>query len=332
MITQDPGSHPNELDFEHKYTRRKKRHDYYGISSYHIILKKLKGAPDLSKIIGDARIEPGQPGSADVKWSDLGASIANCIYRFSSQFPAIDMYAYSVMPDHVHILLHKNRKDKYHLGYFIGHLKARICKDYSNRIGATVTSEQIFEKNYTDKIIYPWRSLNEVRNYIRQNPHRLAMRLQYPQFFTLVRRLKIGDKEYSAYGNLFLLRNPEKEAVVVRSRYTEEEYRQWKEFWIEEAEGKTVMVSPFISKREKEIRGEIERIGAPMILITHTAFGERYKPGAHLFELCSKGKLLIISLGLPEKTELTRSICKQMNALAAEIAEGKSAGEGERAR
>ena len=82
------------------------------------------------------------------------------------------------------------------------------------------------------------------------------------------------------------------------------------------------MVSPFISSKEKEIRQMIEQEDGKIILITHEVFPERFKPSAHNFELCSKGRLLIITLGYPLKTNLTRKICNEMNELALEIAEG----------
>ena len=38
------------------------------------------------------------------------------------------------------------------------------------------------------------------------------------------------------------------------------------------------------------------------------------------FDLCSSGRLLIISLGEPKGTELTRDLCRRINVLAEEIA------------
>lgn len=82
------------------------------------------------------------------------------------------------------------------------------------------------------------------------------------------------------------------------------------------------MVSPFISKEEKQIREIIEQNRGKIILITHEAFPERYKPADHNLELCSNGRLLIVSMGYPAKTALTREICNEMNKLAVEITEG----------
>lgn len=77
---------------------------------------------------------------------------------------------------------------------------------------------------------------------------------------------------------------------------------------------------PFISAEEKAVRAEAEKAGARIILITYAAFPELFKPSAHDFELCSQGRLLIITLGLPKKTILSRSLCLEMNALAEKIA------------
>lgn len=142
------------------------------------------------------------------------------------------------------------------------------------------------------------------------------MRQQFPQFYRHIRNLKIGEKEYEAYGNLFLFRNPDKEAVKISRKFTHEEIEKKKEQWFASASKGTILVSPFISQAEKAIRAKAEGLGARIILITLEAFAERYKPAAHDFALCSEGRLLIISMGLPAKTELTRSHCISMNALA----------------
>ena len=311
---------PYKPDFAHTYTRRKRNHDYYAACNYHIILKKAEGSEAFSQIVGDAKITPGLHGCADVKWSPLGRAIANAIHHFPDDFPVIAMYAYCVMPDHVHISLRVKERSKYHLGYYISHLKARIGKAYSQKIDKEISSDDIFQENYTDKPLYSNRSLDGLIHYIRLNPHRLAMRQQYPQFFRRVRRLKIGEHEYEAYGNLFLFRNPDKEAVKISRSFTEEDKARKRARWLEDAATGTVLVSPFIHKEEKAIRVEAEALGASVILITHETFPERYKPAEHDFALCSSGRLLIVSLGLAAATELSRDICLRMNALAEEIA------------
>ena len=68
-------------------------------------------------------------------------------------------------------------------------------------------------------------------------------------------------------------------------------------------------------------RSVAETLDAKIILITHEAFKDRYKPAAHDFALCAEGRLLIISLGLPAGTDISYPICSRMNDLAKTISE-----------
>lgn len=295
-----------------RYHKRAFAHNYHAPFIYHIILKKKDGAERFGKVMGDARISPGRPGCAFIEESLLGKTIAKSIVRLQYKFPILQIYQYMIMPDHVHILLRvKDWSDK-HLDFYIEALTTDVSNNYPG--------SEIFQPGYCDKPLLLKRSLDTLFHYIRENPHRLAMRQQFPQFFRKVRRLAIGGSEYEAYGNLFLLRNPDKTAVKISRSFTPDERIQRKVMWLDEARQGTVLVSPFISPAEKEIRAEAIESGASIILVTHEAFPERFKPAESDFRLCAEGRLLILSLGLPQKTPLSRAICLQMNTLAQSIA------------
>lgn len=223
------------------------------------------------------------------------------------------------MPDHLHLILQVLFQSDKHLDYYIGYLKDRIAKRYSDYSGQSINADDIFEKGYCDRPLYDDRSLDSWYRYIRENPHRLAMRMQYPEFFKQARNLKFGDNECQAYGNLFLLRRPDKTAVKISRRDSEEEKQAKRKFWMESASSGSVIVSPFVAAKEKALRREVEAIGGDIILITHEAFPERFKPAKHDFDLCSAGRLLIVALGRPPATPLSREICLAMNALASDI-------------
>ncbi len=87
-----------------------------------------------------------------------------------------------------------------------------------------------------------------------------------------------ASREYEAYGNPFLFRNPDKEAVKISRKDSEEAKQRKREEWLFSAEKGTILVSPFISPLEKAIRSEAESLGAKIILIVHEAFPEIYKP------------------------------------------------------
>ncbi|MDE7421275.1 MAG: hypothetical protein K2N35_13835 [Muribaculaceae bacterium] len=306
---------------EHSYHRRAINHDYYAPFIYHIILKKSKDCESFGSVVGDARIAPGLPGSADIDESRLGKIIAKEIIHLPYEYPIIMLHQFKVMPDHVHILLQVLFRSDKHLDFYIATLRKRIAVKYTKIYGSIKTDEDIFEYGYCDKPLYDNRSLDALYEYIRQNPHRLAMRQQFPQFFQHIRSLKIGEEQFEAYGNLFLFRNPDKEAVKISRKFTQAEKEEKSKGWITSASRGTILVSPFISADEKGIRSEAEAIDAKIILIVHEAFPDRYKPAAHDFALCAEGRLLIISLGLPIGTNITYPICSRMNDLAKAISE-----------
>lgn len=313
------GDYSEERQELPRYHKRAFAHNYKAPFIYHLIFKKREECEVFGVVRGDARIAPGLPGSAYIEESILGRVIAREIIGLQKRFPVFQNYQFKVMPDHVHLLLRVKDWLEFHLDYYLEDLFNVIANSYSHLKGYEIKAEYIFQAGYCDKPLLLKRSLDGLFQYIRENPHRLAMRHQFPQFFQRSRKLRIGDVEYEAYGNMFLFRNPDKEAVKISSKFTPEEIDQKKTAWLSGASKGTILVSPFISRAEKGIRTEAESLGGKIILITHEAFGERFKPAAHDFKLCSEGRLLIISLGLPVNTPLSRDICNVMNTLALTI-------------
>lgn len=310
---------PYRISGEHSYHRRSFHHDYHKPFIYHIILKKRRGFEPFGTVMGDAKIPYGNPGCAAIQESLPGRIISKMVLRLPHDYPILKLHQFCVMPDHVHLLLQVLLHSNYHLDFYIDWLKQRIATGYSAEKGLQISADEIFDDGYCDKPLYDEQSLDNWYRYIRENPHRLAMRLQYPQFFRRARNLRIDDVEYQAYGNLFLLRNPDKVAVKISSKYSEDEKQRMKRLWLDCAAKGSVVVSPFISAAEKAIRAEAETLGGGIILITHEIFPERFKPAKHDFDLCAAGRLLIISFGLPQGSPLTRKTCLAMNTLAAKI-------------
>lgn len=210
------------------------------------------------------------------------------------------------MPDHVHLVIRVCATIPRHLGNYIGQLKVRITQQF----GKTV-----FNPDFYDCILYRNRSLDSLYRYIKDNPARLAIRRDNPEFFSRVNHLIIDGKECQAYGNIHLLEHPFKEALIVHRRYTPDQLKALTDRWLYTAGNRGVIVSPFISPAERSLRAQIEELGGKLIHITDQPFPERYKPAAHDFRLCSEGRMLIISIRSTSKT-LTRDTCLRMNTLA----------------
>lgn len=234
------------------------------------------------------------------------------MHNFWKQFPEIKIYQYIIMPDHLHFLLHVKERLSDHLGRYIGRFTSYI----TNQCGCNMP---VFEEGYNDRYLHKGRDLNTVFDYIRQNPHRLAIRQNYPQYFQHCRDIVIAGTHFQAYGNLLLLRNPWRQQIIIH-RADSDELRATKlETWLENASLKGVAISPFISPFEKAARCEIEKAGGRIILLQNKPLTDRWKPASHDFELCTQWRLLIlVPKDLPTPT-LTREVCLNLNSLAEKL-------------
>lgn len=266
-------------------------------------------------LAGDWRLPKGTYGRTYVKASPLGSVIKACLRDMTAIHPALKVWQYALMPDHLHLLLSVETALDEILGRKLAAFKVMVNK--------RANVEGVFEKGFNDQILTTTRKLNVIFDYLRDNPHRLAVRFACPDFFTRMNKVDIAGNSLSAYGNLHLLDNPFKEQIVVHRADTVEKKQSDRERWLHTGSNGGVLVSPFISPAEKAVRAEAEEKGAKIISVTHEAFPERYKPAAHDFALCAEGRLLIISLGLPAGTVLSRGHCLRMNELAKMIVEMK---------
>lgn len=303
------------------YHQRAFAHNYHAPFIYHIIIKKQPSCETFGELRGNALIRYGNRGCAYIKESELGKIVARAIMGIQKEFPILQVYQFKIMPDHAHFILHVKEWSEKPLDSYVEKIKHNVASRFSEIAGRPLSSMEIFEAGFCDKPLLRKRSLDTLYTYLRENPHRLAMRRQFPQFFQTARHLNLLGHQLQGYGNFFLLRNPDKHAVKVSRTFSAEEKKNKIAKWLDNAGRGSVLVSPFISREEKSIRDKAEKLSAKIILITHEAFGERYKPAAHDFELCGQGRLLILSLGLPIKTPISRNLCNQMNNLALEIAE-----------
>ena len=294
-------------------TKRANWHDYRSPGRYMITLSKSPVIPPFSQIDGDWRLPVGTRGSSYTRWSPTGRIIADKLYHIREIHPSLRAEQYIVMPDHVHVLLWVQSILPEHLGFFIARFK--------NTINLAIGTDHIFEDGFNDQIVTNKRNLNTIFNYIRSNPYRLAIRRAYPDFFTRCNNLMIGDVPCQAYGNIHLLDNPFKDQVIVHRADNDQTFLANKDRWLHTAANGGVLVSPFISQREKSIRKEAESSGGRFILITNRSFSEREKPSGKDFDLCAQGRLLIIAPLTP--MPLDRSSCLKMNSLAQTIAFGQ---------
>ena len=288
-------------------------HDYTQRCIYMITLNKSPLVTDFGSLAGNHEIPVGERGSSFIIPSKVGCAIKDVLRNFYLVEPKIKILQYSIMPDHLHILLF--------VQHYTDEILGRIIARFKTRVNKAAGIDKVFAKGFNDQILKPSRSLDVLYRYIRENARRQAVRRAHPEFFRRVNALRIGEKTYQAYGNFQLLGCPFKEQVIVHRTDSSETRQRNREKWLYTTANGGVLVSPFISSAEKEIRKDAEEIGGRFILIANEPMEERYKPSGNDFILCESGRMLIISANLSD--ELSRQTCLTMNTLSQSICENQ---------
>ena len=287
---------------------RDPKHDYRGRSIYHITICKAPACPPFSKI-------SGSPASPYVSKTIIGEIIEQQILNCPNLHPCLQILQYVIMPDHIHFAIFARNYLPRAIGSYIGMMKVKT----GQLIRASFPEiTDIFTPDFHDRYLLPSHKLKTIINYILENPKRLLERIQNPLFFQRRNNLEIKGTQWQAYGNLQLLQNPFKGPVVIHRSDSEvilnAKHRRWKHI----SENGGVLVSPFISPAEKEVRRQCEEANGKIILLTNKPFREREKPAAHDFERCSQGRLLILA---PQTTLPSgRETFLYLNSIAESIA------------
>ncbi|MDO4195893.1 MAG: hypothetical protein Q4D33_07035 [Prevotellaceae bacterium] len=181
----------------------------------------------------------------------------------------------------------------------------------------------VFASGYQDSVLTGKGQLERMFAYIADNPQRLAMKRLNPERFR-IQSLLIAGRNCQLVGNSELLTNPDKRAVIVHRRYTDEENARLREEWLACGERGGVLVSAAIAPKEKGVLREAMNRGYKIILLRENGFPELYKPSGEAFYACAEGILLQISPWNyhTEKRTITREQCLLLNALAEKIAAG----------
>lgn len=220
----------------------------------------------------------------------------------------------------------KREKEMGSLGMVIKGFKMGCNKAYWRIYGMnTAPRKGLFELGYNDKVLLHERQLEGWKKYLDDNPRRLMVKRMNPGLFTVMQNKEVVGRRCQMVGNCFLLDIPDKVAVVVHRRYSEEELSRLREEWLACGERGGVLVSAAISAKEKEVLREAINRGYRIVLLRENGFPRLYKPCGESFDACSEGLLLQIS---PwdyhmEKKTITREQCLELNEMAERIAEGR---------
>lgn len=171
--------------------------------------------------------------------------------------------------------------------------------------------------------------LQSMIRYIQLNPQRLATKRLMPGFFRVQEGITIAGRTYSAVGNIILLQKEHFAPVHVRSKWVKaaeqgntQPLRDYMNGCVVAARQGTVMVSPFISQQEKQVKDVLLREQHPFIFLADNGFRDYYKPHSDLFDSVADGRVLILSPWPYDasKRHISRTDCVALNTMAEEIA------------
>lgn len=309
---------PYKKDFTHHNKRRKRDHDYCAPWKYHFTIEKDPSAPAFSQL----RIDSVTPDGVSIDLFPIGKIIENAIWEIPLHNQDIKVISYIIMPDHIHIIIQVLNQLENSVGNDIRGFKTGIANKWRKAVNDT--SAKIFLPDFNDRIIFNHRSLKDVIAYVKQNPYRLAVRRCRSEFFRKERYIFIEGREMQAYGNLFHLRNPFKYALIVHRNDDDVIFNKKLQDCLYHAANGGIVVSAFISHREKIIRRHVEEAGGKIILVSDRPLEDKAKPARHDFDLCSEGRLLVVSpidyLSLSKSEHPPRVQCLDMNSFAEKIA------------
>jgi REP element-mobilizing transposase RayT len=305
-----------------------------------ITINKGPKTPRLAEIVNEPL--PGMAMRPVVKLSAAGDIALRTLYKLPDRYPQVYIRNSVIMPDHIHFIIQVTKQSDRALSYIIGSYMGFCTSEFRRRFPnqqaeaagnqlqgkpaqrrmKTAGEDSFFAKGFHDRIVMDRGQLPRLVAYINDNPLRYLIKRQFPGYFRSARQIRFADEVYWAYGNFLLLKDPCKMAVRVSSKFTAEQLAQYKQQWMATARNGGVLISPWISPAEKEIRRSALAVGGKIISIVESGFSERYKPQGYEFELCSEGRLLQVAVApyTSKTVALSRRQAMTMNALADRLA------------
>ena len=160
----------------------------------------------------------------------------------------------------------------------------------------------LFQEGYHDRIVRDMGMLDNLKRYMDDNPFRARIREEIPHLMQRRLHLWVHDREYAAFGNLFLLKNPEKIQVFFHRKNAEgtpthltPEYATERDRLLQRAEEGAVLVTPGISKGEQGVVTAALTRQLPLIILQKEPISEFWKPAQSRFYACATGRLLILA-------------------------------------
>lgn len=318
-------------------TRRCEGFDYTQRRMYMITMVTEGRRQLFGQIVGDSEAPRGTDCFPHILLSPLGEAVAQNWRDIPMYHPEVSVLSLQMMPDHLHGILFVERKLPIPLGKVLLGFKQGCNKAYrqlhpqsspATQVGYAAVSQRpsrkqglLFQPNFNDKILWRKNELQAWKNYLEDNPRRLLIKRQHPDYFRIHHSVQAGGHTFDAIGNLFLLQYPSRLQVKCSRRLTDAEIAAQCQYAIQEASLGAVLVSPSISKGEKTIMRTAYEKGYLLILLQENGLTPMSKPHGKAFEACSRGQMLILAPWQHHNEHLTiqRGQCLELNEMASDI-------------
>jgi REP element-mobilizing transposase RayT len=312
--------------------RRLSGHDYSDRGIYMITMAVEGRKPLLGTLTGNPSEKEG-PNIPHVILSPLGEKVKECWFAIHSLHPQIEILKLCIMPDHIHCIVFVHKKIEQHLGHVINGFKTG-CRKAAKALHVVQHTEAVpqftkhpttgllWEPGYNDRVLLHRGQLERMFAYLDDNPRRLLLKRQHPEYFTRLGTMAVAGIQMQAIGNRFLLDNPVKLQVQCSRRLTPEEIEQKKATILYQANDQgAILVSPCISPGEQQIATAALTEHIPLIVLLLKGFSPFFKPQPKYLEACTEGRLLMLSPYPWQNEKITnmRQRCLQLNDIAAEI-------------
>lgn len=344
---------PNDHDIWQPQERGKA---WKGAGLYHVTLT----IPPREPLLGELVIPEKDPKQARVDILPLGRALLDIQKNhLPSFYPEIQVLHYCLMPDHLHTVWYVHHamprgiasalrgfwqmtKKAGRAYSYLSSLTLNSIQGENKKIGAIMESlrDEIGAETYdilppifTEMpFLRPMGHKDQLPTtirYIDMNPQRLATKILKPGFFCVQDNIEIAGRVYKGVGNADLLQRIRYAPVHVRHELldlakagNDKPLRKYMNDCVVAARAGAVMVSPFISEKEREVLTVLLAEGHDIIYIADNGFRDYYKPSDGLFDAVEAGHVLILSPWPydSKKRRVSRDECVAMNGMAEEIA------------
>lgn len=270
-----------------------------------------------------------QPGAPHIELSPLGIKVKESLKRMPQVEPKIELVCYSIMPNHIHFIIAVRGELSRPIGTiirsFMGatsrslHMLKAEGKIQWNSAAASIARKASTEKpslwqpGYCIGICHTEQKLHTRIGYVMENPFFGILETERHDFMKRTMMLTIKGRRYSGYGNMLLLKEPDRLQVFCHRNHpvTHEPYhltqdfREEKQAILNAASDGVVIVTPGISPGEADIMWSVLQNGGNVINIQQEEIpiSDKWHPEKERRIYCSQGQMLVLSVhDLPHQT------------------------------